>query len=122
MKNFNQSNLISGDTKAQTPEVSGACSSDSTMVETVMNPQSPDAETPKNDDGAEVANPDSMHDQLVERLLDRTLERLADKIRQAEEQAFRRAIDTVRQNPAEFGICNSVPNFLADVRRDVWES
>lgn len=43
------------------------------------------------------------------------------RIREAEERGFKRAIEMARQNPAEMGVLPTVPNFLADVRPDIWE-
>lgn len=44
-----------------------------------------------------------------------------DKMREAEDRGFKRALEMARQNPGSLGIEASVPNFLTDIRPDMWE-
>ena len=57
----------------------------------------------------------------VSTLVERALDVLADKFREAEESGFRRGLEEVRRNPQKYGVLQSVPNFLADLRSDFWE-
>lgn len=68
----------------------------------------------------EATKPDD--ESAVERIVDKTLSRLTDKLREAEERGFRRAVEMARNNPEALGIDRSVPNFLASVRKDIWDS
>lgn len=55
-------------------------------------------------------------------LIDAVIGRFAERIEQAEERAYRRALETLRNEAAaQTQPERTVPNFLADLRRDVWD-
>lgn len=111
MENINQQNLISGIVDAEAvPEASASS-------------QSPNP-APRSDslNLSEIPENTASQVQVVERLLDRTLDRFADKLREAEERGFRKALEMARLNPEQVGISPSVPNFLADIRPDIWDN
>ena len=60
---------------------------------------------------------------IIEQAVGASFERIATELLQAEARGFKRGLDTARTNPELAGITdNTVPNFLADIRRDVWEN
>lgn len=113
MENLDEKNLISGIVDAEDMPGDGA------TVPAVMSAKTEAVLDTQAEPGREELNE---NESLVERVLQRTLDRLADTLADAEERGFKRALEMARQNPAEFGITDSVPNFLADIRRDVWEN
>ncbi len=117
MKKLDDENLISGIIDAvenDEPEAVATESVEGSLAESEVSAEPAEATVP--------AETDEAHETIVATLVDKTLKRLGDKIREAEERGFRKAVEMARRNPAELGISRSVPNFLADVRRDVWDS
>ena len=107
-----QENLISG--------VVNAAGSTTLSAEDVSRNQSreSDADTSESSTSAVSVDTNPFDEAAIDRFADRIIER----IRQAEENGFKKAVEKVRQNPEQFGITSSVPNFLADIRPDIWEN
>ena len=102
METLNSENLISGAIDAEEQETCG--------LEPVND--APTAETPP-DPVPEASSPD---EELIKRIVDASCERFADKLLEAEERGFNRALELSQRSQSS----RSVPNFLADVRPDVW--
>lgn len=107
-----------GTTEAATEHDNSAGSATQTAT---PSPSSAEAQS-----GASLPSPSSTEslsgaeggDDKTERLLNTVLDRFDDRLRAAEEAGYRRGIaEASRQATAD----RSVPNFLADIRRDVWE-
>lgn len=107
MKNLENENLISG--------VSTGASRDE-EVERQETDESVSPEEPESDPGADVPASGT-----VDRIVERVCERLDERMKAAEERGYRRAMEEIRQRREALGLDNSVPNFLADIRRDVWD-
>lgn len=58
----------------------------------------------------------------VKEMLDGALESHRQQLAEAEQRGFHRALEMARNNPETLGISRSVPNFLTDVRPDIWEA
>lgn len=103
MKTLDEENLISG------------------IIDAVENDETAAGDSMATDEAVPSEEPAPDHEAIIERVVDRTLDRLADRLKEAEERGFRKAVELARSNPDRLGIDRSVPNFLADVRRDVWD-
>lgn len=105
MEHLEQENLISGVVDAHTESaVSDGVATTAPVSVSSENVMPEDVET------------------VMKRVLDSALAEQERRIAEAEERGFRRAVDMARQNPESLGISRSVPNFLADVRPDIWNS
>lgn len=79
----------------------------------------PTVDTPESDSGRTT---DDAIEQAVAAAVDRAFDRLSERLRQAEEQGYRRAVETARSHiEAEDRRQPSVPNFLLGSRPDIWE-
>lgn len=114
MENLENENLISGIVDGADASV-GQPVQDSTTgedtgdrEEVATEPGSADREVP---------------DGKIAEIVERVFERMKTRLKEAEEAGFRRAIELARSNPEAIGIRTaSAPNFLAEVRRDVWDN
>lgn len=68
---------------------------------------------------AEADRTDSL---MVERIAERVVSLMDDRMAEAEKRGYQKAVDEARAHPENLGIDTTVPNFLLDVRPDVWES
>ena len=57
----------------------------------------------------------------MEKVFEQMLTRMEQRLEQAHERALNNAIETLRKKPQLTESNRSVPNFLVDVRKDVWE-
>lgn len=72
----------------------------------------------------ESPEPESVTDNFEpsENFFDRFAEKLASSIAEAEERGYKRALELLKASQRDaMERDRSVPNFLSDVRRDIWE-
>lgn len=105
MQDLEQQNLISGVVLADDPSKPKADS----CLNNVDNPESSQrigaSHTPE----------------LIEEILDKAINRFSEQLNQAEKRGFEKAIQAIRENPSAVGLDTTVPNFLSDIKPDIWE-
>ena len=127
MENLEQQNLIDGivgpeeSLTGETPEMS-----DKTVVDENGTPSaSPTGKGEDTESGQATGGrfESEMTESFFERMVERSLTRLAHEVSEAEERGFRRGLEAARRQYAkETDNLKSVPNFLADIRPDIWEA
>lgn len=128
MKSLEQQNLISGvvgtDPAETTESVAAGTDTPATnnAQSGLINESNPD-QRPNDTENSGVNKPIAPEtrdnfDELVEKVAHKMAERLIE----AEERGFQRAIEALKTAAGPVARENSRPNFLADIRRDIWES
>lgn len=125
MEHLEKQNLISGvidATARNTAHDNITAPSDAASVDRSENQPEPLTDGQVEGIPSEQTDNDSKLEEIVGKVFDRTISRFQESLVEAEERGFRRALEMARQPPEALGISRSVPNFLADVRRDVWDA